>query len=80
MGRCRYACNSPVPGLKYLTNPFRPLLPRTNGHQCTGDIANHMMQERIRLHIYYDEVSFSGYINGLKEPNGRSRLAASRAK
>ena len=70
MGRCRYACNSPISGLKYLTNPGRPLLPCTHRHQCTGDIANHMMQERICLHIYYDEVPFSGYLDGFKKPNG----------
>ncbi len=75
MGRSRYTRSCPVFGIKYLTNPFRVLLPGSNGHQGAGNISDHMVQKRIGLNINYDEFPFSGYVNCLEKTNGGSGLA-----
>jgi hypothetical protein len=80
MGRRGYTCSCPISGDKYLMNPFQSLLSRTNRHQGTGNIPDHVMQKRIGLHVYYDKIPLPGYRNPLEKPNGCSGLAASSTK
>ncbi len=63
MGRSGHSGSRPVPGFKYLTNPFRVLLPGANGHQCSGNVADHVVQKCIGLHVNYDELALSGYVD-----------------
>lgn len=76
MGRRGDTRSCPVPGNQYLMNPLRSLFSRTNGHEGTGNVPDHVVQKGIGLHVYYDKVLFPGYRNPLEKPDGRPGLAA----
>lgn len=76
MGRRRHTCNCPISGNEYLTNPFRSLLSRANGHQRACDVPDHVVQKRVGLDVYYDKIALPGYRNPFQKSNRGSGLAA----
>jgi hypothetical protein len=80
MGRRGYTCNCSILRDQYLMNPLRSLLSRTNRHQGTGNIPDHVMQKRIGLHVYYDKIPLPGYRYTLKKPDRGTGLATSGPK
>ena len=76
MGRRGYTCCCPICGNQYLMNPLRSLLSGANRHQRACDIPDHVMQECIGLHVYYDKIPLPGYRNPLQKTNRGSGLAA----
>ncbi len=80
MGRRGYSGNRTIFYKQYVTNPGLLLLSGTNIHKRPRNVANHVVQKSVSLHINYDEVSFPGYLYLLEKAHRSSGLAPGSTK
>lgn len=78
MRRCGDPARFAIPQLQNLGNPSHAPFAKTDSNQRSGNIAHHVLQERIRRDIEGDPVALAIHSDMLDLTNGRGRLAARR--
>ena len=79
-GCCRGTRTRAISPAHQLDDPLDRLLATPDGHQGTGDIAHHVVQEGIRLDVDHDQLAVTTHLDEMHVASWRARLTTCRTE